>query len=98
MPRAHTVNVVTTFLCENGITAAPHPPYSPDLAPSDFYLFGRLKEKLDFMEFTSAQEIIDWITHQFFAINVSERFRAFLEWEARLQTYMKLQGDYFHKH
>jgi hypothetical protein len=22
---------------------APHPPYSPDLAPSDFYLFGYVK-------------------------------------------------------
>jgi hypothetical protein len=23
--------------------SAPHPPYSPDLAPSDFYLFGYVK-------------------------------------------------------
>jgi hypothetical protein len=25
---------------------ASHPPYSPDLAPSDFFLFGYVKEKL----------------------------------------------------
>jgi hypothetical protein len=25
---------------------APHPPYSPDLAPSDFFLFGYAKGKL----------------------------------------------------
>jgi hypothetical protein len=25
---------------------APHSPYSPDLAPSDFFLFGYVKEKL----------------------------------------------------
>jgi hypothetical protein len=25
---------------------APHPPYSADLAPSDFFLFGYVKEKL----------------------------------------------------
>ncbi|KAG8330454.1 hypothetical protein J6590_063704 [Homalodisca vitripennis] len=24
----------------------PHPPYSPDLSPSDFHLFGLLKEAL----------------------------------------------------
>jgi hypothetical protein len=25
---------------------APHPPYSPDLAPCDFYLFGYVKDRL----------------------------------------------------
>jgi histone-lysine N-methyltransferase SETMAR len=28
-----------------------YPPYSPDLAPSDFYLFGRLKSDLQGMRF-----------------------------------------------
>jgi len=27
-------------------TVVPHPPYSPDLAPSDFWLFPKLKEML----------------------------------------------------
>ena len=30
-------------LKELHLHAAPHPPYSPDLAPCDFYLFGYLK-------------------------------------------------------
>ncbi|KAG8226303.1 hypothetical protein J437_LFUL002742 [Ladona fulva] len=29
-----------------GLTVLPHPPYSPDLAPSDFHLFGPLKDGL----------------------------------------------------
>jgi histone-lysine N-methyltransferase SETMAR len=29
-----------------GWNVLPHPPYSPDLAPSDFYLFGPLKDAL----------------------------------------------------
>ena len=29
-----------------GFKRAPHPAYSPDIAPSDFYLFGFLEEKL----------------------------------------------------
>jgi hypothetical protein len=28
------------------LTRAPHPAFSPDLAPSDFYLFGKLKTVL----------------------------------------------------
>jgi hypothetical protein len=29
-----------------GWTVLPHPPYSPDLAPSDFHLFGPMKDGL----------------------------------------------------
>ena len=28
------------------MTVVPHPPYSPDLAPSDFFLFSKLKIKI----------------------------------------------------
>ena len=34
-----------------------HPPYSPDLAPSDYHLFGPLKEALRDRLFTSDQEV-----------------------------------------
>jgi hypothetical protein len=33
----------TQFLDHNSLRPAPHPPYSPDLASSDFYLFAYLK-------------------------------------------------------
>jgi histone-lysine N-methyltransferase SETMAR len=33
-----------------------HPPYSPDLAPSDFYLFGKLKGTFAGREFASTEE------------------------------------------
>jgi histone-lysine N-methyltransferase SETMAR len=32
--------------CFNRRKSAPHPPYSPDLVPSDFYLFGYVKRCL----------------------------------------------------
>jgi histone-lysine N-methyltransferase SETMAR len=35
-----------------------HPPYSPDLAPSDFYLFPKLKLYLAGQCFSSNQEVI----------------------------------------
>ena len=34
-----------------------HPPFSPDLAPSDYHLFGSLKEALRGCRFTSDQEV-----------------------------------------
>ena len=35
-----------TATTDNNMTVVPHPPYSPDLAPSDFFLFPKLKMKL----------------------------------------------------
>ncbi|PNF22069.1 hypothetical protein B7P43_G09301 [Cryptotermes secundus] len=34
---AHTALSVRQFLTKNGMTPVPHPPYSPDLAPCDFF-------------------------------------------------------------
>jgi len=38
----HKARIVTEFLVEQGIETLRHPPYSPDLAPSDFWLFDTL--------------------------------------------------------
>ena len=35
----HTSILVTDYLTKMGIKTVPHPPYSPDLAPCDFWLF-----------------------------------------------------------
>ena len=42
---AHTSAIVTAFLKKEKVTVLPHPappPYSPDLAPCDFFLFPKL--------------------------------------------------------
>ena len=40
---AHRSFKVSQFLAKNNMTVIPHPPYSPDLAPCDFFLFPKLK-------------------------------------------------------
>jgi histone-lysine N-methyltransferase SETMAR len=42
--RQHTATVTTGTLKEMHWEMLPHPAYRPDLAPSDFHLFGPLKE------------------------------------------------------
>jgi hypothetical protein len=49
------------LLRRNGLWLAPHPPYSPYLAPSDFFLFGYVKERLKGMVFSSYEELLDAI-------------------------------------
>ena len=43
----HNSILVTDYLTKMGIKTVPQPPYSPDLAPCDFWLFPKLKEKKD---------------------------------------------------
>ncbi|GFW86898.1 histone-lysine N-methyltransferase SETMAR [Trichonephila clavipes] len=40
---SHTCFVVAEHLTKNGIVTIPQPPYSPDLAPVDFFLFSKVK-------------------------------------------------------
>jgi hypothetical protein len=43
----HTNWASTNWLEEQGIHRVRHPPYSPDRAPNDFYLFPSVKEKFE---------------------------------------------------
>ena len=42
----HTATVTVDFLAKRDIRLIAHPPYSPDLAPADFFLFPKAKELL----------------------------------------------------
>jgi len=43
---AHTALSVQQFLAKNNMTVIPHPRYSPNLAPCDFFLFHRMKGQI----------------------------------------------------
>ena len=42
-PPVHNSILVTDYLTKMGIKTVPQPPYSPDLAPCDFWLFPKLR-------------------------------------------------------
>ena len=45
-----------------GINTVAHPPYSPDLAPCDFCLFPKLKEKLTGCRYETIEEMKEAVT------------------------------------
>jgi [histone H3]-lysine36 N-dimethyltransferase SETMAR len=45
-------------LHELGYELLPHPPYSPDLAPSDFFLLADLKRMLAGKKFSTNEKVI----------------------------------------
>lgn len=57
--RPHTAQVVTDLLASYKWETLPHPAYSPDLSPCDFFLFGKLKSRLRGQEFHTEESIND---------------------------------------
>jgi transposase len=53
----HTPLVIRQFLADKVITVRPHPPYSPDLAPCDFWLFPKIKLTIKGNRFHTIPEI-----------------------------------------
>lgn len=64
--RPHTSLATRTKILQLGWDVLPHPPYSPDLAPSDYYLFRSLQNFLDGQTFSSNEDIQNHLD-QFFA-------------------------------
>jgi transposase len=54
---ARTALSVQRFLARNNKAVVPHPPYSPDLAPSDFFFFLKIKMTLKGRRFSDVEEI-----------------------------------------
>jgi hypothetical protein len=54
---SHTSVFTQQFLAKNKMTVIPHPPHSPDLTPSDIFLFPKMKLKLKGRRFDTTDEI-----------------------------------------
>ena len=59
--RTHVAISVKNYLENSGWEVLPHPPYSPDLAPSDYHLFRSIQNALTEIRFTSEQGIKNWL-------------------------------------
>ena len=74
-----------------------HPPYSPDLAPSDFHLFGPVKEHMRGQKFADENEVMEvvqsWLKatpKSFFLVDI----RKLMD---RWTKCVEKQGDYVEK-
>ncbi|GFV95855.1 mariner Mos1 transposase [Trichonephila clavipes] len=58
--RPHVTKVVKTYLETLKWEVLPHPPYFPDLAPSDYHLFRSMAHGLADQHFWSYEEVKNW--------------------------------------
>jgi hypothetical protein len=57
--RLHTARAAQEKLGVSGFKRAPQPPHSPDIAPSNFFLFGWLKTQLEWREYNGEDELYE---------------------------------------
>jgi len=95
--RPHTAAVTVQTIENLGFEVMKHPAYSPDLAPSDYHLFGPLKDGLRGRRFTSDEEVQDavhkWLRDQpraFFSDGINKLVH---RWEKCIEK----EGDYIEK-
>ena len=64
----HTCKVAMDAVERNGYELIPHPAYSPDLAPSDFFLFPNLKKDMRGLHFRSDEDVVtaveEWVNRK----------------------------------
>jgi hypothetical protein len=70
----------------------PHPPYSPDLAHSDFYLFGTVKRRLEQVRITEPDEVFEELHSILGSIPGEELEAVFQTWLERIRAVS--EGDW----
>ena len=91
----HKSIMVTSYLTEMGVKTVPHPPYSTDLAPCNFWMFPRLKEKLRGRRFEDVEEMKEAVTEALDTFTLEDYQRAFKKWLERYNKCIELGGSYF---
>ena len=92
---AHTAVLTQQLLAANKIPVIPHPLFSPDLAPCDFFLFYKMKFKLKGRRFDTiednqaeTQKVLDTLTEKNFQ-------DAFQKWRRWWDLCLHARGDHF---
>ena len=92
---SHKCEDVKSFLASEKVEVLNHPPYSPYMNPSDFFLFPRLKKMLSGNKYTSRSSLGSAIWQCLQQIQKEDYLSAFRDWIKRLQKCISVNREYF---
>jgi len=75
------------------MTVCAHPPYSPDLAPCDFWIFPKVKMAMKGKRFESIQDIEAATTAQLKTLTKEDFQNCFRKWQERWDKCVRSEGD-----
>ena len=93
----HALLLIHIYLAKHQTSVVPHPPYSPDLAPADFFLFPKIKTTLKGCRFQTIEEIQENVIRELRAITERAFQEAFQQWKKRWKWCIASRGDYFER-
>lgn len=93
--RPHVAKPVKTYLETLQWDVLPHPPYSPDIAPSDFHLFRSMAHGLADQRFQSFEEAKKWIDSWIASKDMSFFRRGIQTLPERWEKVVASDGQYF---
>lgn len=94
---SHTAAKTKAYLKASNVELLEHPPYSPDLAPCDFFLFPRLKDKMRGLRYSSANEAVEAFENLTSQVSQEEWSSCFNDWFYRMNKCVEFNGEYFEK-
>jgi len=86
---------VSQFLAKNNMTVIPYPPYSPDLAFCDFFLFPKLKLRMKGRTFVTTEEIQEKSQRVLDTIPKRDFQGCFQAWQKLWDCCIRAKGEYF---
>lgn len=92
--RPHTARVTQEKILELGWSVLPHPPYSPDFAPTDYHLFCSLQNFLNGKTFTSDQGVNEAVLEFFQSKPINFYEKGIDVLKTRWQQVISNNGEY----
>jgi histone-lysine N-methyltransferase SETMAR len=92
--KVHTAAAILTVVPDFRLKRIPHRPYSPDICPSDFFLFGWFKGKLQQRQLTDADQLFIALDEILSSISVDPIEDVFRNWIHWLERVIELNGRY----
>jgi len=86
---------VKKFLANRKVAVLHHPPYSPDLAPADYFLFPKLKFSLKGRNFRTVEEIQCAVTRELNNISKTALLEGMKKLKERANKCIDQGGMYF---
>jgi hypothetical protein len=90
----HNCGMTTSFLADHTMVRLQHPLCWPDLAPSDFYLFSTVTEKVEDIEMVDETDLFYWLQELLNDIQIRELREVFSAWIKRLVDVSEGDGSY----
>jgi hypothetical protein len=94
-PMCHNGNKISEKLAKRNTERALHPPYSPDISPCDFWLFGMRKQKMKDREFQSQQAFLSAVAKMWNELTFADVQCVFQKWMERRTEVVGNNGEYY---